>query len=115
MEPGARTPEELDTLFEDAFVTRDGTALTGLFADGAVLVAEGAAEARGLEAIASVARSMWERDQTYLAGARRVLQARDTALLVADGTLNVARRGQDGSWRFAISLLAFTHANEEER
>ncbi len=105
----------MDILFEDAFVTRDSAALTGLFADGAVLVAEGAAEARGLESIASVSQSMWERDRTYLAGARRVLQARDTALLVADGTLNVARRSQDGSWRFAISLLAFPHLKEEER
>ena len=39
MRQGARTPEELETLFEDAFVIRDRTALAGLFEDGAVLSA----------------------------------------------------------------------------
>ena len=38
MRPGARTPEELETLFEDAFVVRDRDALAQLFEDGAVLV-----------------------------------------------------------------------------
>jgi len=41
----------------------------------------------------------------YLASPRRVFQARDTALLVGDGVINVARRGPDGSWRYAISVL----------
>jgi hypothetical protein len=33
------------------------------------------------------------------------LQARDTALLPGDGTINVARTGPDGSWKYAISVL----------
>jgi hypothetical protein len=33
----ARAPEDLDTLLEDAFVLRDGAALSSLFADGAVM------------------------------------------------------------------------------
>jgi hypothetical protein len=111
MEPGAKTPEELEALFEDAFVTRDGAALAGLFEDGAVLV-DGVGEARGLRAIASFTESMWGR--TYLADATRVLQARDTALLVAEQALSVARRGEDGSWRFAISFLAFSETEQEE-
>src|SRR5687768_12128964 len=37
MGPGAQTPEELETLFEDAFVVRDATALAQLFEEGAVL------------------------------------------------------------------------------
>ena len=32
-------------------------------------------------------------------------QARDTALLLGDGIINVARRGLDGSWKYAISVL----------
>jgi hypothetical protein len=32
-------------------------------------------------------------------------QARNTALLPGDGVINVARRGPDGAWRHAISVL----------
>ena len=46
MKRGARTPEELETLLEDAFVVRDGEALIELFEDGAVLVGSGAEKAR---------------------------------------------------------------------
>ena len=53
MRPGARTPEELETLLEDAFVVRDRDALAQLFEDGAVLVAGGGRpEARGGSQIA---------------------------------------------------------------
>ena len=90
MRPGARTPEELETLFEDAFVVRDREALAELFEDGAVLVAGGGPqEARGGEEIARFATAMWERDRTYVADPRRVLQARDTALVVASRGINV--------------------------
>ena len=37
MRPGARTPEELETLFEDAFVVRDRDAIAELFEDGGLL------------------------------------------------------------------------------
>lgn len=115
MRPGARTPEELETLFEDAFVIRDRGALTQLFEDGAVLVAgDGSPEARGGEDIARLATAMWENDRTYLADPRRVLQARDTALVVADRGINVLRRGSDGAWRYAISLLSLDHVTTEE-
>ena len=47
MTQGARTPEELEALFEDAFVTRDAEALCAMFAEGAVLaVGEGPDAAR---------------------------------------------------------------------
>jgi ketosteroid isomerase-like protein len=106
MRPGARTPEELETLFEDAFVVRDLDALARLFEDGAVLVAGGGPqEARGAAHIARFATAMWECDRTYLADPRRVLQARDTALVVAERAINVLRRGSDGTWRYAITLL----------
>lgn len=39
MQAGAHTPEELETLFEDACVTRHRDAVAALFEDGAVLVA----------------------------------------------------------------------------
>jgi hypothetical protein len=113
MRPGARTPEELETLFEDTFVTRDDETLAQLFEDGAVLLAgDGSMEARGGPQIAELARAMWERGRTYLADPRRVLQARDTALVVADRGVNVLRRRSDGTWRYAISLMSFDHTTE---
>jgi uncharacterized protein DUF4440 len=106
MRPGARTPEELETLFEDAFVVRDRDALAQLFEEEAVLVAGGGLkQARGGEEIARFATSMWNRDYTYLADPKWILQARDTALVVADRGINVVRRGSDGRWRYAISFL----------
>ena len=115
MRPRARTPEELETLFEDALVIRDGEALVELFEDGAVLVAgDGSAEARGSEEIARWATAMWESDRVYLAEPRRVVQARDTALLAGREGINVVRRGGDGAWRYAISVLSVDNTTSEE-
>jgi hypothetical protein len=107
MKRGARTPEELETLLEDAFVVRDGEALIELFEDGAVLVGSGAEKARGDEEIARLASALWDRDHTYVADPWRILQARDTALVMAERGINVACRGSDGIWRYAIALLSF--------
>ena len=117
MRQGARTPEELETLFEDAFVIRDREALAGLFEDGAVLVADHRGrEARGGDEIARLAGDMWESHRTYLAEPSRVLQARRTALVVARRGINVVRRGSDGGWRYAIALLSCDDtATEEDR
>ena len=93
-------------LLEDAFVIRDGEALIELFENGAVLVSGNVPEARGEQEIARLASAHWDRDCTYVADPRRILQARDTALVVADGGINVARRGRDGVWRYAIALLS---------
>jgi ubiquinone/menaquinone biosynthesis C-methylase UbiE len=106
MGDGARTPEELESLLEDALVLRDGEALAGLFEAGAVLVAGGQRPARGGAAIARLALATWAGDRTYVADPRRVLQARDLALIVAEGAINVARRGGDGAWRYAMSFLS---------
>ena len=115
MRPGARTPEELETLLEDAFVTRDPDALAPMFEDGAVLMAGGEGpEARGGRAIARLAAALWIRERTYVAEPRRVLQARDTALVVGPQAVSVVRRGADGAWRYAISLLSLDHYPPEE-
>lgn len=104
MSAEARTPEELETLFEDALVLRDERALVALFDEGAVLVADGARPVCGAAAIARRALAAWPDDRPYVADPRRVLQARDTALIVAAGGVNVLRRGRDGAWRYAIIL-----------
>ena len=101
-----RTPEELEALLEDAFVTRDAEALSGMFAEGAVLaIGERPDAARGTEEISRFAAALWD-DRTYVAEPRRVVQARDTALVLADRAINVVRRGSDGAWRYTIALLS---------
>src|SRR5688572_17356877 len=47
MNDGARTPEELEMLFEDALVVRDPQMLAELFEEGAVFIAGQALPARG--------------------------------------------------------------------
>ena len=107
MTQGARTPEELEELLEDVFVTRDAEALCGMFAEGAVLATgDGPDAARGTEEIGRLVAALWTGDRTYIADPRRVVQARDTALVLADGAINVLRRGSDGAWRYTIALLS---------
>jgi len=114
---GARTPEELETLLEDAFIVQDSTALGLLFEDGAVLN-DGRAlrEVRGRADIERAATAMWDHDRTYLAEPRCVLQAGATALSLGGG-IHVVRRGPDGAWRFAIALIepGRLEANKERR
>jgi hypothetical protein len=113
---GARTPEELEALFEDAFVLRDARALAPLFEARALLVASGTAgEARGNEEIALSASGLWAQDYTYVADPRRVVQAHDLALVLAAQGTNVVRRGADGAWRYAISLLSIDHPTKEDQ
>jgi hypothetical protein len=116
MRPGARTPEELETLFEDAFLLHDREALAELFDDGAVLVAgAGGCEARGARQLARIAAALWEREPTYVADPRRVLQARDSALVIAERSISVLRRRGDGTWRYAISLLDIDDTTPREQ
>jgi hypothetical protein len=103
---GGDTPEELETLLEDAFLLCDADAVAPLFEDGGMLViGDGSQQVRGREAILRAASLLRHHGCGYLADPRRVFQTRDTALLIGEGAINVARRGQDGSWRFAISML----------
>jgi hypothetical protein len=106
---GARTPEDLETLLEDAFVLRNGEALAELFEDGAVLVVDGTREARGGPEIEHLVTEMWRRNRTYLADPRRIVQAGSTALILTQHGANVVRRGTDGAWRYAIALLTQDH------
>ena len=114
MARGAHTPEELETLLEDAFLTHDHVALAELFEDGGVLVAEDRPEARGAADIRRLAAVLWDGPATYVPDASRVVQARDTALVVAQGGIGVARRGTDRAWRYAIALLSVEANTTEE-
>lgn len=105
MSTGARTPEELETLFEDALVARDREALAALFDEAAVLAAGNVQPVRGSEEIVQQALATWTGDHTYVADPRGVLQTRDIALVVAERGVNVVRRSRDGTWRYAIVFL----------
>lgn len=98
---GGHTPEELETLFEDALLMHDRPALAALFEPGAVLDAGTAPGCRGA-AIATAALSLWSGAHSYVADPRRVMQARDIALIVAARSIHVARRGTDGTWHYAV-------------
>ena len=102
---GARTPEELETLLEDALVIRDHEALAELFEECAMLVADHERTAHGGEEIVRLAMATWAGDHTYVADPQRVMQARDIALIVTERGSNVAHRDRDGTWRYAIVLL----------
>jgi hypothetical protein len=91
MRAGAPTPEELETLLEDALIMRDHAALDELLEPQAVVIGD-----------------------HYIAGRSRVLQTRDTALLIASGSIGVALR-RDGRWRFTIALLDTTTTEGAQR
>src|SRR5215207_8771922 len=112
---GARTPEELETLFEDALLLRDHQVLTALFESGATLVMGGDQPVRGGEAIARAALATRSGIGAYVADPRRVLLARTSALVVTDRSVNVMHRGDDGAWRYAIVLHAVEESNGREK
>src|ERR687897_1788464 len=112
---GARTPEELETLFEDALLVRDHQVLTALFESGATLVMSSDEPVRGGEAIARAALASRNGIGAYVADPRRVLLARNSALVVTDQGVNVMQRGNDGAWRYAIVLHAVEESNGREK
>jgi ketosteroid isomerase-like protein len=117
MSTGARTPEELEALFEDALVRHDAAAVSAMFAEGAVLAPPTEARtgaARGRAEIGRLAAALVAADRTYVAAPRRVVQARDIALVLADGAINVARRQSDGAWVYAIALVSLDTGTAKE-
>lgn len=110
----ARSPEELETLLEDVLVVRDPELLASLFGQGATLVVDNERPAHGNEEIARLALATWAGERTYVAAPRRVIQAREIALILAEQTISVARRGDDGSWRYAIVHLTVDDGTERK-
>jgi hypothetical protein len=104
MSSGARTPEELETLFEDVFVVRDARSSADLFEANAVVAARlDGREARG-SAIGVLLEDLQADGLTYVAEPRRILRVADTALIVAERAISVARRA-GSRWRYSIALL----------
>jgi hypothetical protein len=103
VDAAAQTPEELETMLEDALLTRDPGTLATLFEATAVLVTGDPSPARGCDDVVRLALATWQGDHCYVADPRVVVQARDVALVVGKGGANVARR-TNGAWRYAIVL-----------
>jgi Domain of unknown function (DUF4440) len=102
---GGQTPEELETLLEDAVLLGDADAVAGLFQPGGMVVMGGAPRLRGRGQIRAAAAALCLHRPGYLAEPRRVLQVRDVALLIGRHVVNLARRGDDGTWRYDICVL----------
>ena len=103
----ARTPEELESMLEDAFVLHDHEALAELFEPEAVLHPAGwRGPAHGRDEIERLMVELWDHQQMYFADPRTVLQLRGTALIISRLAVNVVRRTPDGAWRYAIVYLS---------
>src|ERR1700722_17398546 len=82
MQPGARSPEELETLLEDAFLGGEHDAVSAPLADGAILARAGIrVHAYGSEQVAREAAALCEAEVAYIASPKHVLQARNTVLV----------------------------------
>jgi len=104
----ARSPEELERLFEDAWLMRDEELLAALVADGGVLAAD-----TGQGPLLAGARRLWRARRAYVGTGVDVVRSRDLALVAAPAATHVARRGPDGAWRLAIALLHDTADTSE--
>jgi hypothetical protein len=102
---GAHTPEELETLLEDAFLMRDRRGIAELFERGAVLSGDDATVAHGRSEILHAAAALWARERPYVAAPLHVLQTCRTALIAGRHATSVAHRSEEGLWRFEITLL----------
>ena len=111
MGANAFSPNELETLLEDAVLLGDGPAAAELFEPGGVLIpGPRSPQARGRAAIAAYVHAASGRPG-YLAGSPLTAHSRDIALLAGPAAINVARRRTDGSWLFVISLHGWTAGN----
>lgn len=101
---GGRTPEELESLLEDAVILRDVQAVAELFhTDAAVSLGGGRLPAaRGRSEIAAAIASAW--DRRFTADIAMVVQAGACALSVGRGGTHVLRRSPDGLWQYLISV-----------
>ena len=93
----ASSPEELETLLEDAVLMGDQTAVAGLFHQGGLLIAglRSAGPERALDELARL---------EYVAGTTGTVW-NDVAVFVGADTVNVSLRASDGAWRLIAAVL----------
>jgi|SRR3990172_4579352 len=109
----ARTPEELDALFQQAINSGDVEAAMALYEPGAVFPNAQGELRTGLDAIRREMAPFAASKADIKLTVTKVIQAGDIALVYDDWTMTtpapmsgrsvvVARRQADGSWRFLI-------------
>ncbi len=94
----ALSPEELETLLEDAVLLGDEAAVAALFDEGAVLIT-GPRITGPEQALAVLAKL------GYAASTRTVTVRRDIAVVVGDHAVNVSFRARDGAWRLVAAIV----------
>jgi hypothetical protein len=109
---GAQTPEELETLLEDALLRGDHATVAALFRPRSVLAARGDRPVYGSVESASRALSLWDTEHPYLADPQQVVVAHDLGLVIGEFGTNVMRRGRSGVWQFAIVAQSSSESYE---
>jgi len=94
----ASSPEELETLLEDAVLLGDKAAVASLFDAGAVLITG--------PRIAGPEQALAELDKLgYVASTRTVSVRHGAAVLVGEHAVNVSFRTPDGAWRLVATIV----------
>lgn len=101
----ASSPQELETLLEDAVLLGDEAAVAALFEPGAVLIT-GPGIAGPEQALAELAK------RGYVATLRTVTVRPCMAVVVGDHAVNVSARAPDGAWRLVAVILRPGTAND---
>jgi uncharacterized protein (TIGR02246 family) len=115
----ATSPDQIHRMFEDAFNAGDSDALMELYEPDATLIAQPGSVVRGLDEIRAALGGFLALKGKIRVDTKLVLTVGDLAYLAntwslegtgADGepvtlgatTAEVARRGEDGNWRYVI-------------
>lgn len=94
----ASSPEDLETLLEDAVLLGDHAAVADLFDAEAVLIA-GPVTIGPKQALAELTK------RGYVATIRTVVVRRDSAVVIGDDAVNVSVRSPDGAWRLVATIM----------
>jgi uncharacterized protein (TIGR02246 family) len=110
----ARTPEEVDALFEKYMNAGDLAAVVALYEEDGVLVAAPGQIAQGHDAIRAALESFLAMKPQFKLHVTNTIVAGDIAVLYNDWTatigdqrtsgkaMEICRRQPDGTWRFTI-------------
>jgi uncharacterized protein (TIGR02246 family) len=115
----ARTPEEVDTLFEQGMNRGDAKSVAALYEENAVLVAQPGMVVKGRSAIEQALEGIVAGGTSFKLNVVRKLVAGDTAVVYNEWTgttpapggeatklngkaIEILRRQPDGNWLFAI-------------
>jgi uncharacterized protein (TIGR02246 family) len=115
----AKSPEEVDTLFEQGMNAGDAKAVAALYEQDAVLVAQPGMVVKGRAAILQALEAIVAGGTSFKLNVIRTLTAGDTAVVYNEWTgttrspagdstelagkaIEIVRRQPDGTWLFAI-------------